>query len=99
MREVCEELGFAPTHEIAAPLMVTCTTTVGLTAGHTDVSLWYVVNASKELAMTYDAQEFDGIKWFHHSELPFARSDPHLERSVRKLRCNFVAGLPEETDQ
>jgi 8-oxo-dGTP pyrophosphatase MutT (NUDIX family) len=44
-REVREELGFAPVHEIAAPLMVTCTTTVGLTSGHTDVSLWYLVNA------------------------------------------------------
>jgi hypothetical protein len=85
-------LGFAPAHEIAAPLMVTCTTTVGLTSGHTDVSLWYVVNASRSQAISYDAQEFDGIKWFELSEAPLDRSDPHLERFIRKLRSNKIAG-------
>jgi 8-oxo-dGTP diphosphatase len=32
-RELQEELGFTTEHPIEAPLMVTCTTTVGLTAG------------------------------------------------------------------
>ena len=50
-REIREELGFAPTHEIAPPLMVTCTTTVGLSSGHTDVSLWYVVNAARKCVL------------------------------------------------
>jgi len=88
VREIREELGFAPTHEIAPPLMVTCTTTVGLTSGHTDVSLWYVVNATRSQALTYDPQEFDGIKWFRFSEAPLDRSDPHLERFIQKLRSN-----------
>lgn len=87
-REVREELGFAPAHEITAPLMVTCTTTVGLTSGHTDVSLWYVVNAPRSQAMTYDRQEFAGIRWFGFSEVPFKRSDPHLERFIRKMCSN-----------
>jgi ADP-ribose pyrophosphatase YjhB (NUDIX family) len=87
-REIREELGFSPAHEIAAPLMVTCTTTVGVTAGHTDVSLWYLVKASKSQAMTYDVQEFNGIKWFELSEAPLNRSDPHLERFIQKLRAN-----------
>jgi len=85
-REIREELGFAPAHEITVPLMVTCTTTVGLSSGHTDVSLWYVVNATKSQAMRYDVQEFEGIKWFGFSEVPLNRSDPHLERFIRKLR-------------
>jgi ADP-ribose pyrophosphatase YjhB (NUDIX family) len=85
-REIREELGFAPDHEIPAPLMLTCTRTVGLSSGHTDVSLWYVVNAGKTQAMTYDAQEFNGIEWFGYSEAPFQRTDPHLERFIRKLR-------------
>lgn len=85
-REIREELGFIPAHEIPAPLMVTCTATVGVTSGHTDVSLWYVVNAPKSQAMTYDAQEFASIKWFELSQAPLARSDPHLERFIRKLR-------------
>jgi 8-oxo-dGTP diphosphatase len=86
-REIREELGFAPTHEIAPPLMVTCTTTVGLSSGHTDVSLWYVVNATRSQALTYDPQEFDGIEWFRFSEAPLDRSDPYLERFIQKLRC------------
>jgi 8-oxo-dGTP pyrophosphatase MutT (NUDIX family) len=90
-REVREELGFSPAHEIAAPLMVTCTSTVGLTSGHTDVSLWYVVNASRKQTMVYDSCEFNGIKWFGLSEVPLDRSDPHLERFLRKLRCNTSA--------
>jgi 8-oxo-dGTP diphosphatase len=84
-REVREELGFAPAHEIAAPLMVTCTTTVGLTSGHTDVSLWYVVNAPRSQPMVYDTEEFNGIRWFAFPEAPLDRSDPHLERFIRKL--------------
>jgi 8-oxo-dGTP diphosphatase len=86
VREIREELGFVPAHEIAAPLMVTCTTTVGLSSGHTDVSLWYVVNASRNDSITYDEQEFGGIKWFELSEVPLDRTDPHLERFIRKLR-------------
>ena|SRR5688572_17583837 len=87
-REVREELGFTPAHKIEAPLMVTCTTTVGLTSGHMDVSLWYVVRASRSQPMVYDAQEFVGIKWFSLSNAPLSRSDPHLERFIRKLRAN-----------
>lgn len=90
-RELREELGFAPAHEIAEPLMLTCTTTVGLTSGHTDVSLWYVVFAARSQAMAYDAQEFDSIKWFGFSEAPLDRSDPHLERFIRKLRTTQQA--------
>jgi 8-oxo-dGTP diphosphatase len=90
-REIREELGFTPVHEISAPLMVTCTTTVGLTSGHTDVSLWYVVEASKSQAIIYDEQEFDGIKWFAFSEAPLDRSDPHLGRFIRKL-CASESG-------
>ena len=88
LREVREELGFAPSHEIAAPLMVTCTTTAGLTAGHTDVSLWYVVNATRDEGLSFDAQEFNGVSWFEFSEAPLERSDPYLERFIRKLRSN-----------
>lgn len=85
LREVREELGFEPAHEIAAPLMVTCTTTVGLTAGHTDVSLWYVIRASRDERLVYDAAEFVDVRWFEFAQAPLDRSDPHLERFIRKL--------------
>ncbi len=84
-RELQEELGFAASHAIRSPLMVTCTETVGLTAGHTDVSLWYVVQARREQAIVFDASEFVGVQWFAFADVPFARSDPHLRRFIAKL--------------
>ena len=95
VREVREELGFSPVHEISAPLMITCTTTVGLTSGHTDVSLWYVIHAPRSQPIVYDSQEFNGTRWFEFSEAPFSRSDPHLARFIQKLRdANKVSRSP-----
>jgi 8-oxo-dGTP diphosphatase len=94
LREIQEELGFVPAHAIGAPLMVTCTTTVGLTSGHTDVSLWYVVQSSKSAPMTYDPQEFIAIGWFDFAAAPLARSDPHLARFIRKLRSGRLPQSP-----
>lgn len=85
-RELREELGLTPPPEIEAPLMITCTETVGLTSGHIDVSLWYVVRFTRSQAITFDSQEFAGIEWFEFSEVPLQRSDPHLGRFIRKLR-------------
>jgi 8-oxo-dGTP pyrophosphatase MutT (NUDIX family) len=84
-RELREELGIRANHEIHSPLMVTCTTTVGLAAGHTDVSLWYVVHADCTHALNVDHAEFESVKWFGFADLPFERSDPHLRRFVQKL--------------
>jgi len=95
-RELQEELGFTCPHPVEAPAMVTCTTTVGLTAGHTDVSLWYVVRAKRDQAMKYDESEFSGVRWFPFSEVPLQRADPHLGRFIAKLRSSPSAegGLP-----
>jgi 8-oxo-dGTP diphosphatase len=60
-RELGEELGFVAGHDITEPLMVTCTTTVGLTPGHIDVSLWYIVTASRTQCINYDKHEFAGV--------------------------------------
>lgn len=59
-------------HSIKAPLMVTCTTTVGLTAGHTDVSLWYIVRSNRTQEFHYDETEFNSIQWFAFAD--FMRS-------------------------
>jgi 8-oxo-dGTP pyrophosphatase MutT (NUDIX family) len=89
LRELQEELGFLPDHEIGAPLLVTCTPTVGLTAGHVDVSLWYVVRAQRSQPIVFDETEFAGVKWFRFSEVPAERSEPHLRRFARKLLASF----------
>ncbi|MES2581893.1 MAG: NUDIX hydrolase [Pseudomonadota bacterium] len=85
VRELQEELGFSATHDIHAPLMITCTETVGLTAGHTDVSLWYLVHASQAQAMHFDSEEFNAVKWFAFADVPLDRSDPHMARFLKKL--------------
>ena len=85
VREMQEELGFAPAHDVEAPLMITCTTTVGLTAGHVDVSLWYVVHARRGQKISFDKTEFNAVKWFAFAQVPLHRSDPHLGRFIAKL--------------
>jgi 8-oxo-dGTP pyrophosphatase MutT (NUDIX family) len=86
-RELFEELGFEAAHAINAPLMITSSETVGLTSGHTDVSLWYLVHANRDQVLRYDEAEFNGVRWFDFSELPYARSDPHLRRFVEKIKA------------
>lgn len=87
VRELREELGISlPIDAIAPPLMVTVTPTVGLTAGHTDVSLWYEVAADRDAQIKFDPDEFHSIRWFSFSEAPLERSDPHLGRFIAKLQ-------------
>lgn len=88
LRELREELGLVATSAIDAPLMVTCTTTVGLTAGHTDVSLWYVVRVDRRQPIAFDAHEFHAVRWYRFDEVPFERSDPHMRRFIAKLAAD-----------
>jgi hypothetical protein len=66
--------------------MVTVTETVGITSGHTDVSLWYAVPGSRARPITFNPGEFNDAKWFAFSEAPLELSDPHLGRFLAKLR-------------
>ncbi len=91
-RELFEELGFYAPHTIAPPVMITCTTTVGITAGHCDVSLWYVVKTSREQLLHYDESEFNSVRWFDFADIPFSRSDPHLRRFVQKWNASSMSG-------
>lgn len=84
-REIVEELGFAPAQPVGRPLMITCTETVGLAAGHTDVSLWYVVRAPRMQAIKFDAGEFHAVQWFAFTDVQLERSDPHMGRFLEKL--------------
>jgi len=92
-RELFEELGFEATHAIGPPLLITSSETVGLTAGHTDISLWYLVQAERSQTIKFDEAEFNSVSWFDFSQLPYQRSDPNLRRFVEKLRlAQFCAG-------
>ena len=86
VRELKEELGLEISiDEVGPPRMITVTKTVGLTTGHTDVSLWYVVRASKSAQLTFDQDEFNEVRWFSFAEAPVHQSDPYLGKFLAKL--------------
>ena len=85
-RECLEELGIPADFWCASPLFLTPTMTVGLTAGHTDVSLWYVLKGEEGASYLFDQGEFNTIRWFDFNEIPFRKSDPHMKRFIQKLK-------------
>jgi 8-oxo-dGTP pyrophosphatase MutT (NUDIX family) len=87
VREMREELNCSPTHEIGAPILITCDRTVGLTAGHVDVCLWYRVQADSNWAINC-AEEFNAVRWFGFAEVPFERAHPAMRRLFAKFRPN-----------
>jgi 8-oxo-dGTP pyrophosphatase MutT (NUDIX family) len=84
-REIYEELGCQAQFLAPDPVFLTVSETVGLSAGHTDVSLWYVVRGDARELPGYDHEEFGGLAWFGFDSAPLARSDPHLGRFIAKL--------------
>jgi 8-oxo-dGTP pyrophosphatase MutT (NUDIX family) len=91
-RELHEELSLSVTaQDVGLPVMVTVATTVGLTAGHVDVTLWYAVQGDREAPIQFDREEFNDARWFRFSEVPLGRTDPNLQRFLDKLQAQFVA--------
>lgn len=85
IREAREELGIECVFRDERPLFLTCSETVGATAGHTDVSLWYVLAGDRTAKFAYDDSEFRSVRWFSGDEVPFNRCDPHMDRFLLKL--------------
>ena len=90
VREVAEELGLTAGDATVGerPVFLTVTRTVGLDAGHTDVSLWYVAHCERSRALRPDDREFHRVRWWTRPELAAAdpaRFDPHLARFRAKL--------------
>ncbi|PIZ33334.1 MAG: NUDIX hydrolase [Alphaproteobacteria bacterium CG_4_10_14_0_8_um_filter_37_21] len=89
-RECLEELGVHAHFWCEDPIFVTSTETVGLTAGHTDVSLWYVLKGSQNSHYTFEEREFNSIKWFSFDNIPYDNSDPHLKRFIEKFKLRIA---------
>ena len=85
IREAMEELSLESKFMQENPIFLTSTETVGLTSGHTDVSLWYVLQGSRKVEYSYDRSEFKSISWFHIDKLPYGKTDPEMRRFVHKL--------------
>lgn len=84
-RECMEELGIEAVFWSEIPLFLTSTVTIGSTPGHIDVSLWYVLKGNSEQVLYFDQDEFHKIGWYLFDEIPFEKSDPHIERFIQKL--------------
>ncbi|MFF8934572.1 NUDIX domain-containing protein [Streptomyces paradoxus] len=91
VRECREELGIQAT---ASPitgelsLFLTVTETRGQ-GPHTDVSLWYLLNADADTITSYDQQEFTAIRWLTAEQVLEESDellDPHMHRFTHKLR-------------
>lgn len=85
LREAEEELSLKGEFLREGPVFVTINETVGKTAGHTDVSLWYVLRGDRSLNLNFDHSEFHDAKWFHKNDVPLDRADRHMPRFLRKL--------------
>lgn len=91
VRECREELGIEAvaspiTGEL--PLFLTVTQTRGQGA-HTDVSLWYLLNADADTITSYDQGEFDAIRWLTDEQMLEESDellDPHMHRFTHKLQ-------------
>lgn len=97
-REAREELGIEAVflHGNRKPLFITQTTTVGLTPGHVDVSLWYVLRGSRHERLQFDRREFNDIEWYTFDEILASHPaifDPHMQRFTHKLQ-KYLASKP-----
>jgi 8-oxo-dGTP pyrophosphatase MutT (NUDIX family) len=89
-RECQEELGIeaSVTTRGIDPAFLTVTTTNGVDAGHTDVSLWFVFEGTRRVQLTIDEVEFRGVRWWSLPEVTAADGtvfDPHFHRFMRKV--------------
>ncbi len=89
-REAREELAIEPVFRAnpPRPSFVTVTRTVGAGAGHTDVSLWFVLAGSRGMPLTTDQAEFTEARWWTHRDVLGTdprRLDPHYPRFVAKI--------------
>jgi 8-oxo-dGTP diphosphatase len=89
-RECREELGLeaALAGGGVDPAFVTVTTTIGVDSGHTDVSLWFILEGSRDVELTLDEVECRGARWWSLEEVTSADAaafDPHFLRFMRKV--------------
>lgn len=84
-REIVEELGISAEFVFEDPQFITATTTVGQTAGHIDVSLWYLLRGRRSEKLDFDRDEFTQVRWFALDEVPYQRTEPELGRFLEKL--------------
>jgi 8-oxo-dGTP pyrophosphatase MutT (NUDIX family) len=93
LRECEEELGFAAGFlGERKPHFITVTVTNGQ-GEHSDVSLWYVLEASEATPLVIEPGKFADVKWWGIDEVlesPINIFDPELHRFIRKLQSTSL---------
>src|SRR5690606_32945199 len=92
-REMMEELSYTASPlslKPDVPFFITEVTTVGPTAGHTDVDLWYLMRGDSREALGGEdfEREFAGYRWYAPVEilsLALSTLDAHMHRFIYKL--------------
>jgi len=95
-RELVEELGIEAKlafNDSKVPFFITVMETVGITAGHFDVDLWYIFEGDSKLKINDETEEFkrefDGFHWLGFDEIlskPIEEFDVNMHRFVNKLK-------------
>ena len=85
-RESMEELCVQADFLLPDPFFLTVTQTIGQTAGHTDVSIWYLLKGCTNTSYHFDQEEFIQVQWFLPANIPYECSDPHMQRCIEKLK-------------
>lgn len=70
------------------PFFITVNQTVGLTSGHTDVSLWYLLQGDMHEPITFERREFNDMVWFTFQEILDSHPaifDRNMHRFTQKL--------------
>jgi len=83
-REAYEELKIQTNFIQEKAILLTSTETVGKTAGHTDISIWYAIKGDRFSPLLIDTKEFHEACWFHQESIP-TNTDPHLMRFLAKF--------------
>ncbi|MHB8296293.1 MAG: NUDIX domain-containing protein [Acidimicrobiales bacterium] len=73
-RKAHEELGInpVPVEPSGRPSFVTVTRTGGIDAGHTDVSLWYLLAGRRDMDLVIDETEFNEARWWSPADVQAA---------------------------
>jgi len=98
-RECREELRFTPRMISPSPILLSSVKTIGKTAPHRDIALWYASIYDGQ-SIRFDKREFEEVKWFSYDEAINAPAEPHLPRFFKKMEKSYRSHLyPRKTSE
>lgn len=91
-REILEELFITANFIQKTPFFITNTKTVNIEAGHTDISLWYLLKGSSSKKLKFNSREFNSYEWITLEEvlsMDINLLHPDMHRFVKKLQAKY----------